>query len=219
MYMYKKLYLLFLICTASFHSLSQKIETKGTFNVELTLPGASANPAFKDIMQGLANVSVFYQYSFLFHMNVGAGVRYALFTVDEFAVPSPIYGNMQSGTAFIKLGYDKFHSDRFATDFGVKLGYTEAFFSTDVNKENGVNPVRASSGNIESTVGLILTADERNSYRLVLGYGFQGFGFQPSMIGLQSNEGYDPSDFNKITQYFMLGFGYTYYFGQKSSTE
>lgn len=198
---------------------AQKVDPKGTFNVELTLPGSVSNAPFSDIMQGLANVSVLYQYSFPIHLNVGGGVRYSLFTVDEFAVPSPVYGNMQSGSVFLKLGYDKFHNDRFATDYGVKLGYTETLFSTDVNKEIGVNPVRVSGPGAEATIGLILTADERNSYRLIFGYGLQNFGFNPSMIGLESNEGYDPGEFDRITQYFCLGFGYTFYFGQKSSTD
>ena len=83
---------------------------------------------------------------------------------------------MQSGSVFLKLGYDKFHNDRFATDYGVKFGYTEKFLSTDVNKENGVNPVRVSDHGAEATIGLILTADERNSYRLIFGYGLQNFG-------------------------------------------
>ena len=142
-----------------------------------------------------------------------------MFTVNEFAVPSPIHGNMQSGVGFVKVGWDKFHNDRFGTDIGVKVGYAESFFSTDVNKINGNNPWRVSSTNVETTLGLILTADERNSYRLVVGHGVSGFGFDPEMIGLASNEGYDPANFDKLTHYFLIGFGYTYYFGQRSSRE
>ena len=170
-------------------------------------------------MQGLASGAMYGQYSFPFHLNVGAGVKYSLFTINEFAVPSPVYGSMQSGTAFVKVGWDKFHNDRFGTDLGVKVGYSENFMATDKNKENGINPFRISSTNVETTLGLILTANERNSYRLVIGYGVSGFGFKPEMIGLESNEGYEPESFNKLTQYFIIGFGYSFYFGQKSSTE
>jgi len=198
---------------------AQKVEPKGTFNVELTLPGAVANKPFKSIMQGLVNCSVYYQYSLPFHLNFGGGVRYSIFTVNEFKVPSPVDGNMQMGSAFLKIGWDKFHTERFATDFGIKYGYTEGFIFTDVNKAEGNNPRRFNSTNMEATLGLILTADERNSYRLVLGYGGYGYGFDPKVLGLKSDETYNVEDYSKLTQYFFVGFGYTYYFGQKSSTE
>lgn len=198
---------------------SQKIEQKFTFNVELTLPGAISNEPFNDIMQGLASGAVYGQYTLPFQLSLGAGIKYSLYTINEFSVPSPVYGNIQSGTGFVKIGWDKFHNDRFGTDVGVKMGYTEHFISTDVNKKNGVNPWRLNSTNVEATLGLVLTADERTSYRLVLGYGTYGFGFRPEMIGLESNEGYDVEDFSKISQYFIIGFGYTFYFGQKAAAD
>lgn len=204
------------------YATAQKIEPKYTFNVELALPNAISNAPFGDIMQGLASGSVYGQYSFPFHLNLGAGIKYSLFTVNEFAVPSPIYGSMQTGSGFLKVGYDKFHTDRFATDVSVKVGYSENIFNTyRLNEfdEKIRNFYQTSSVNIESTLGLILTADERNAYRLVLGHGVSGFGFRPEMIGLESNEGYDESEFTRLTNYFIVGFGYTYYFGQKSSTD
>lgn len=211
--------ILLAFCFVTVLAFGQKVEPKYTFNVELTLPGAVVNEPFSDIMQGLACGAVYGQYSFPFHLNIGAGIKYSLFTINEFHVPSPVYGNMQSGTGFMKIGWDKFHNDRFATDVGLKVGYTENFFATDVNKQNEVNPWRVNSTNVEGTLGLILTADEKTSYRLVLGYGAYGFGFKPEMIGLASNEGYDSASFNKVTQYFIVGFGYTYYFGQKSASD
>lgn len=202
---------------------AQKITPGYTFNVELALPGAIANAPFGDIMQGLASGALYGQYSFPFHLHVGAGIKYSLFTINEFAIPEQRDGNMQVGAAFLKVGWDKFHNDRFGTDFGVKLGYAENMFST--KNPNVVQEIseplfkRISSTNIETTLGLILTADERNSYRLVLGHGVSGYGFKPEYIGLKSNEGYDVASFNKLTHYFIIGFGYTYYFGQKSSTD
>ncbi len=212
-------YILLIAGFFAFNVKAQKIQPKGTFQVELTLPGATVNQPYRDIMQGLVNSSVFYQYSFPFHLNVGAGVRYTLFTVDEFAVPSPVYGNMQTGTAFLKLGWDKFHNERFATDFGIKVGYTEGLIFTDINKTEGFNPRRFNCPSVEGALGLILTADERNAYRLVLGYGGYSYGFDPKVLGLKSDEVYNPSDYSKLSQYFFVGFGYTFYFGQKSSTD
>ena len=49
---------------------------------------------------------------------------------------------MHTGVGFVKVGWDKFHNDRFATDFGVKIGYSENYFTTDLNKAQEVNPIR-----------------------------------------------------------------------------
>lgn len=209
--------LFFSIISINVHA--QKIEPKFTFNVELGLPTSIANKPFDNIMQGLICSSLYGQYSFPFHLNVGVGVRYSLLTINEFSVPSPVKGQMHSGAAFLKLGWDKFHNDRLATDVSVKVGYAQTYFNTDLNKENGVNPTKFEHLLIEPTVALILLANERNSYRWSLGYCINGFGFQPMHLGLPSNEGYDPEQFNKLTQYLVIGFGYTYYFGVKSSSE
>ena len=198
---------------------AQKVEPKYTFNVELGLPVAVSNEPFQDIMQGLVCASVYGQYTLPFHLNFGLGVRYSLFTVNEFSLPasSPVSGQIQTGAGFVKIGWDKFHNNRFATDFGVKIGYSMNFVTTDANEALEIGPVQMDAVLIEPTLGLILTADEQNSYRLNIGYCIQGYGFSPYRIGLQSNVGYETAEFNKLTQYLVVGFGYTYYFRDKKN--
>jgi hypothetical protein len=213
----KNLIILSVFCSMTFLSLCQSITPKYTFNVEIGLPVAMANEPFDDIMQGLVSVSTYGQYELPVGLNFGAGIHYSYFTVNEFSVPSPVYGGVHTGSAFAKAGWGKFHTDKFATDWGLKFGYSQNYFTTDVNKTNGVNPIQINSSFTEFVASFILAADTRNSYRWILGYGVQGFGFNPSHIGLNSNEGYDPSGFNKLTQYFTVGFGYTYYFRNKET--
>lgn len=191
---------------------AQKINPKYTFNVEIGLPVAMGNESFKDIMQGLACANIYGQYSLPFHLNFGAGIRYSLFTINEFSINEENFGEIHTGAAFLKVGWDKFHTDRFATDFGVKFGYSMNFANTDLNKVAGVNPRIINSTIIEPTLGLILAADERNSYRWNIGWCIQGYGFSPNTIGLPTNGLYDPTKFNKLTNFLVVGFGYTHYF-------
>jgi hypothetical protein len=194
---------------------AQVIEPKHTFNVELGLPNGFTNEPFKNIMQGLVNFSTYYQYDFKNHLTAGAGVRYGYFAINEFKVPKPVYGGMHSTGVFIKLGWEKFINDRFAIDLGVKVGYSQHYFDTDRNDSAGNNPIQLNSFYVDPTMGLILTADEVSSYRLFFSYASYGFGFKPSMIGLETFGGYDPSGFNKVTGFLIVGFGYTYYFKSK----
>jgi hypothetical protein len=166
-------------------------------------------------MQGLVNFSTYYQYDFKNHLTAGAGIRYGYFAINEFKVPKPVYGGMHSTGAFLKVGWEKFINDRFAIDLGVKVGYSQHYFDTDRNDSAGLNPIQLNSVYIDPTLGLILTADEVSSYRLFISYAGYGFGFKPSMIGLETFGGYDPAQFDKLTGFLIVGFGYTFYFKSK----
>lgn len=195
---------------------AQVINPKHTFNVELGLPNGFVNKPFKNIMQGLVNVAPYYQYKFKKEIVVGIGIRYSYFAINEFKVSEPTYGGMHSGGVFLKVGWEKFHTDHFATEIGLKFGYTQNYFVSDRNDTLGLNPRIVNSTYLEPSFGLILTADEQSSYRFVVSYAFQGFGFRPDLIGLQTLGGYDPKDFNKVTSFLIVGFGYTYYFKPKN---
>jgi hypothetical protein len=210
-----KYLLILFVSISAFVSDAQVIDPKHTFNIELGLPNGMTNKSFKSIMQGLVNVAPYYQYKINKQIVVGIGVRYSYFAINEFKVSDPTYGGMHSGGIFFKTGWEKFHTDHFATEIGLKFGYTQNYFVSDRNDSLGVNPRIVNSTYLEPSIGLILTADEQSSYRLVVSYAFQGFGFRPDLIGLQSLGGYDPSEFNKVTSFLIVGFGYTYYFKSK----
>lgn len=212
----RKILTIALFLIVSVCSLAQTIEPKHTFNLELGLPNGFANKPFKNIMQGLINAEPYYQFAFKNHIIVGAGLRYSYFAINEFKVPEQVYGGMHSAGVFIKGGWERFHTDRFATDISLKAGYTQNYFVTDLNDSIGVNPLQVNSIYLEPSVSLILTADEFTSYRLVIAYGFQGFGYKPNMIGLETFGGYDPSEFNRTTSFLIVGFGFTYYFKPKN---
>lgn len=207
---------IFFVLLISFQGQSQTIEPKHTFNIEMGLPNSFTNKPFKDIMQGLVSFEPYYQYKFPKNIIVGAGLKYNYFTINQFKVPIKVLGGMHTGGAFIKVGWEKFHSDRFATDFSMKAGYTQNYFYSTENDTAGANPRQVNCSYLEPTMGFILTADEFASYRFFVSYAFQGFGFRPDMIGLETFGGYDPSESNSVSSYLIVGFGYTYYFSNKN---
>lgn len=195
---------------------AQQIEPKHTFNVELGLPNAMTNKPFGDFMQGLVNVAPYYQFRLKNSIAFGAGVRYAYFGVNQFKVPQKTIGGMHSFGTFVKVSHEKFHTDRFSTDLGVKVGYTQNYFSTNRNDTLNQNPYKVVSILIEPTAEFSLMADEQVSYSLIISYAFQGFAFKPNMIGLETFGGYDQSEFKRVSSYLTVGFGFTYYFKDKN---
>jgi hypothetical protein len=191
------------------------IVPKGTFNVDLCLPEAIGNKSFKGLMQGLVYSSLYYQYRLKNTLAFGVGVHYSLANVNVIKAPNGVTGGMHSVGPFIKISQEKFHSDRFATDFGIKAGYSYNFMNTNLNVELG-NTTPVGSVNLTPMLGFILTADAANSYRFNIGYQILGFGFSPSRLGLNTNAGFDPDNFSVVTQSLIVGFGYTKYFGYQS---
>lgn len=212
----KKILIIPIALCFQFHLIAQVITPKSSFNVELGLPNTLANKPFSSMIQGLLNTGIYYQYAFDNSLAIGAGIRYSFFEVNQFKVPEPIDGGFHSAGAFVKVSREKFHTDRFGTDMGVKVGYTKNFISTDLNKTLGQNPQQVDAVYIEPCIGLILTADEFTSFRLHVGYAIQGFGFRPDLLGTQMDGGYDEAQFQKSTQYLIVGFGFTYYFKGKA---
>ena len=196
--------------------LTQTIEPKHTFNVELGLPNGMINKPFSQYMQGLVNVAPYYQYTMKNTLAFGMGIRYAYFGVNQFRVPMKTRGGMHSFGVFTKVSREKFHTERFSTDMGVKVGYTQNYFATDRNEDLYQSPYQVNSILIEPTVELGLVADEQVSYSLVISYAFQGFAYQPHMIGLETFGGFEQKEFEKVTSYLTIGFGFTYYFKQKN---
>lgn len=191
---------------------AQSIEPKSSFHVNVGLPINTRNESFKGIMQGLFNASTHYQYTLKNSLCFGLGVNYSLFTLNEFKVSEKIKGSQQLGSLFLKVGREKFHSSSFGTDYGLKVGYTYSFFNSDSLSSQGRSYETKECLYLEPQFGLMLTMDENTTIKLNIGYVFQNMGFQPSYLGLSSNNGYDVNNFNKIIQYFTIGFGYTHYF-------
>lgn len=196
---------------------AQKIKPDDSFTLELGLPNGFANKPFKSIMQGLVSVSPYYQYTLKKGFSFGMGLHYTYFAVNEFRVPSKVYGGMHTGAAFVKVGHEKFWTERFGTDLGIKIGYAQSFITTDALKAQGVSYNNIESVYIEPVLGLVIASDVNASYRLCIGYAFYGFSYKPYQIGVDSQLGYDPSEFSKNSSFLTVGFAYTHYFNGKKS--
>jgi hypothetical protein len=211
-------YFFLLVCfVCIFNQNFAQIEPKHTFTIELGMPVPIANSVFKGMMKSIVSVSPYYQFRLKNSIAFGAGINYTYLQIDKFKVPSaePASGGLQSGSVFFKIGHEKFHTEQFATDLGVKIGYSQTYFTTDYNDSLYGKALKVNSISVTPTLGLILSVDEFSSYRFTLGYAFQGYGFSPQRLGIKTDAGYDPTQFSKLTQYLIFGFGFTHYFSSK----
>ena len=216
----RKFFLLIIVILSINLSFSQGIiEPKHSFTIELGLPNAVSNKLFREIMQGLVHVSPYYQYAMKNGIAFGIGGRYSYFAINEFRVPSKVYGGNHSYGGFVKIGHEKFYSPIFALDIGVKMGYNQNTYYSDLLRLKEIDQINKPNFYLEPNLGIILASSEVDTYRLSLGYSFLGYSFRQSDIGFDETEdiGYTESDKAPKSTFFTIAFGYTHHFNGKSS--
>ena len=209
----KQLIVLSIIIGAAFTTQAQvDFMPKSSFKVEVGLPNNTSNYAFRDLMQGLVVVTPSFQYTFDNTITVAAGLRYGFFNVNEFKNNIDMTGGVHLAGVFAKIGQEKFYGN-FGIDYGLRFGYSANIFATNTNEVAIGKPYVDEAVFIEPTLGLILMATERTSFRLALGYAIHDFEFSPNQMGLEEFSGIKDSKLNSRTSFFTVGFGYSYYFG------
>jgi hypothetical protein len=193
-----------------------RINPKHSLTLELGLPIGLSNKGFKGFLQGMVNFSPYYHYNFKNNISFGVGANYNFFWINHVLSPDKNnVGAIHSLGAFIELGYEKFYTDRIGTDFSVKTGYSQLNFYSVNNRDLGLGTPTKNIAFIEPIFSFIITADEFSSFRWNLGYTFQNYIFNPSSLGFTDAKEYSSDDYQKSTQFFSFGFGYTYYFKQR----
>ena len=217
--MLKLLFVLFFVFSLNLTFSQGIIEPKHSFTIELGLPNSVSNKLFREIMQGLVHVSPYYQYAMKNGIAFGIGGRYSYFAINEFRVPSKVYGGNHSYGGFVKIGHEKFYSSIFALDIGVKMGFNQNTYYSDLLRSKEIDQINKPNFYLEPNLGLILASSEVDTYRLSLGYSFLGYSFRQSDIGFDESTdiGYSEGDKVPRATFFTIAFGYTHHFNGKTS--
>lgn len=212
---FRRFVLITFVIGYSLNSLAQIGNDKLNITMELTLPSGRANAPYRAYLNGLVNVQPKLQWKFAQDWFGAFGPKYSYYTVSEFKVPEKMNGGAHTYGAFVELGWHKWQNERLAIEIGCKTGLAQTAFVTTLTREIGIQRVTAMY--VEPTFSLILASDEAIAYRWIMGYNISGYDFKPYHLGLQTNGGYKIEDFNKPSQSFIIGFGMSYYFGNKRS--
>jgi len=151
------------------------------------------------------------QYKFAKTLFVAAGARYSYYTVSEFKVPEKTTGGANSFGGFVEIGWNSWQTRRFGLEAGLKTGFAQTVFITGLTRATGIQRVNAAF--FQPTISLILAADEAVAYRWIVGYNVDMYNFQPHHLGMTAQGGYTADDLRKPSQSLLVGFAFTYYFG------
>jgi hypothetical protein len=209
---------LFLLLGLSQGARAQLIEQNKFFvTLEAALPSARSNAPYRQYLNGLISFQPKLQYKFAGDLYGAVGLRYQYSTISEFKVPEKMTGGEHVVGGYLEAGWSSWQTERFGVELGVKAGMGTHLFITDSTRITGQQNVNAFY--LQPTLSLILASDEAVAYRWIIGYGIDYFNFQPSNLGIDTQGGFSDADLKKNSQSIIVGFAFSWYFGNKRSDE
>ena len=193
-------------------------QPKGSFSVDVGIPTKEKNLAFNRVLEGLFNGGVSYQFNVFKGLTIGAGSKYSFFINDRFALDNSVgKGGLHIPSMFLKVGYEKFTTDRFSYSFSVRTGYANLISVNDSSKVALGKAFSESSFFAEPQLELLMTTEKNNpnAFSLMLGYAIYFVEYRPEYLSREKFKTLNPEDSNGVTRFFSFGFGYRYYFGMK----
>jgi hypothetical protein len=212
----KHIFIVLIGFNSSFLNAQGSFDPKGSLSVDIGIPTAERNIAFRSVLEGLFNGGITYQYNVYKGLTVGAGANYSFFSNNQFALNKTIgKGGLHIPAVALKVGYEKFSNDRFSYSFSTKLGYASMVSINDSTKINLGKPFVKTSFFIEPQLELLLTTEKNdpNAFSLMLGYAIFFQEYNAEFMAREKFVGFSEKSSEGLTRFFSLGFGYRYYFG------
>lgn len=183
---------------------------------DFRLPTPTGNRALASTTDGIAEVSLSYQYPFFKGFGLGIGAGYMLMKVNEFALNIPntlVKGKMHRYAPYAKIFYQKATNDKFIVEAACKIGGAivdyESVFCTQLDVQS-----RDFGIFIEPSIGAHMFAQDNFSIGLIFSYGINGVEFTPESICLENFPGFDQDDYVGVTQNFSIGFAFSAFLRQ-----
>ncbi len=180
--------------------------TPSAIKLDFKLPTGIANPSFKSIMGGLADVDLNYTYHFeKIRLIAGVGLKYSYWDLEAANFPNDVInGRMEILSPFLNLGYRSIMGEKTFLDIEVNGGFGRIFTSS--NKCEGAYTQDAMI--LSPKLSFYLKATDLLYFGGNLGYTFMGAEFTPDNLCMQSfppaNDSFNEGNY----QYFSVGFGF-----------
>lgn len=192
-------------------------EPTGSISIDVGIPAQGQNDAFGYVMNGLFNGGCNFQYNVWGGLTLGIGAKYSYFITNPFALNNAEWrGGVHMPSAYGKIGYERFITERFSLNVSARMGYTMMVSTNDSCKVKLGKPFTESAFFLEPQIELLFTTEKESphGFSLVVGYVFNGARFGPDYLCLESIPNVLEEDYQGMTRFLSIGFGYRYYLGR-----
>ena len=188
---------------------------KSSLYVETTIPANERNRAFENTMEGLFHGGIGYQRPVWQGLTVGAGVNYSFFKINQFSLSKKIgTGGMHIPGVHVKVGYEKFTTDRVSLYGGIRGGVSSIYVFNDSCEANLGGPFQTYVPFTELLVELNVLTEvaSQDAFNINLGYSFYFKEYNAEFLCRQNLSGLPQEYSDGIIRFLSFGFGYKYYF-------
>jgi hypothetical protein len=210
--------LLALVLSAGTISFAQDetFSPKGALSVDVGIPTLAENYGFRRTMTGLFNGGIGYQYNLFKGITLGAGAKFSFFTINPSAVQADWKGGVYIPAPYARLGYEKFTTERVSFAAWCKVGYAAMMALSDSCKAIKGGPFVQGTFFFEPQVEITLLTGKGSpdGFSLIIGYDFYFNEFRPEYLCVDGITGLSAPDYEGITRFLSIGFGYRYYMGR-----
>ncbi|NOQ72043.1 MAG: hypothetical protein GQ574_08585 [Crocinitomix sp.] len=197
---------------------SSTFSPTGSFSLDLGVPAKPQNPAFEHTMEGLLNAGLDYRYNVYRGLTVGLGLKYTFFTLNSFAFSNTaISGGMQSPGAYAVVGYEKFTTERISFTGSLRGGYSLLMNFNDSCRVKLGGQHISESFFVEPQIEMAMLTDKvsEHAFSMIIGYSFYFHNFSNEDLCMNNISSLFPEDYEGVTRYLSIGFGYRYYMGRR----
>ncbi len=209
--------IVFFLSSFSVFGQSDVYSPKASFGIDLGVPTRANNKEFGRVMEGLFNGGIDFRYNIYKGLTLGAGAKYSFFTLQTFTLNNiDISGGYQIPAAYLRVGYEKFTSDRVSINGSIRGGYAAMISFNDSCSINNGGPIISNTFFVEPQVELVLLTDRTSSHGFsgVIGYSFYMHEFKGSELCFSEVPNSVEENYEGITRFLSIGFGYHYYLGR-----
>lgn len=216
--MIKFLYIVFLVLALIPNRVfSQSVSQKGALFVDVTIPTNERNKAFNRTMEGLFHGGIGYQQNVFKGLTVGLGISYTYFVINRVELNSSIgEGGTHLAGGHLRLGYERFTTDRVSLYGGIKTGYSNIVVYSDSSKVilNGPFQVGSFFLSPQMEINILTEVGSPSAFSFLIGYSWYFKEYNASFLSRQFFPGYIDELSQGYIRFLNLGFGYKHYFGK-----
>ncbi|MEO8761190.1 MAG: hypothetical protein ABI388_07720 [Bacteroidia bacterium] len=198
-------------------------ESLFSFRFSTTLPAPMSNGVLRNKFRGIYEVNLSFNLRLANNFFAGFGFKNGLLGVN--AIPNPVTTTnakyfdlntkMHMYTGYLKVGYNKYHTENIFSTFALNIGYNTSKFTNVVNVNSPILNTTYNSMLIEPEYSLNFAVEENFSIGIFVSYNYLPTVFNPANIALQDVTSLTGLNQTHVTGILNFGFGFYYGLGKK----
>ncbi len=186
-----------------------------------TLPAPVSNAVLRTKFRGIYEANLSFNLRLATNFFAGFGFKDGLLGIDG-NVPNPktnltLNTKMQMYTGYVKVGYNKYHTENVFSTFACNIGYNSSFFTNVVNVNSPILDKTFTSVLVEPEYSLNFAIEDNFSIGIFVSYNYMPTAFSPANIAFQDVTSITGLKTNSPTGIINFGFGFYYGMGKKFS--